>query len=90
MSSLAIRNGGERTYTEELTDLGVNGTHTGTLNDRSLAANPSNEHELGTSASNSRLVLESNHLNKSKLALEIRTTRSSHTLAGSKCLIHSS
>ena len=90
MGSLAIRVCNRSTYAEELTDLGVDGTHTRTLNDGSLATDPSDEHELGASARNGRLVLKSNHLNKSKLALQITIQNTNHTLAGSKCLIHSS
>lgn len=90
VGSLAIRPCNRSTYAEELTDLGVDGTHTRTLKDGGLATDPSDEHELGASARNGRLVLKSNHLNKSKLALQITVQHTSHTLAGSKCLIHSS
>ena len=65
---------------EELTHARRDRAHLRTVDNRSLRADPSNEHELGATTGNSRLVLNSNHLNQGELALHVTPTTRSNLL----------
>ena len=59
---------------EELTNARRDRAHLRTVNNGSLHADPGDEHELRTTARDSRLVLNSNHLDQGELALHVTGT----------------